>query len=427
MSNITQIDFASVPTTIKLLEKDKITKKIYFKSENAHLDDEKTKEFADYVLKLPYDEYITIAKGISEELKIIRNLEPEKMQPVHINLFKNNSSIASTSLGGSGLLGVAPHGSFLVEFDEPVTISNSRSSYIYYEEYNPIQLKPMPKIDKLIDSSSFENVSTKLQEINNLLKVSSDNLKTIMDANNLMYEPTDNFSTLVQKLNSEPYSMLIDGTSFQKKILQIMDNIEMADYFTIYFLDSSKVENNSIPSSAVDVSKKQDGSIKMYTSTKVPVIKNSEKFIDYESKIYIISDKKIMANEDCSNMFAIHYHIDNIYFYNFNTSKTINMSNMFDDISSQYCMTTLNNTENFNTNSALNMDNMFKNAVSISGEITISNTNISYNNIFTNCSTSSHDNLILNYINEETKALAEQMIATKSPNSKIKLGTLVTQ
>lgn len=450
MSSITQINMNDIPSTVKLFTKGAKTKKIYLKGEPRVAIEEFEKFITSF--NLPFDEYITLAKSTSEELKILGS-SGSKMKNVSIFIYKENNLIKEQSIGDRGALGIACYGSFLVEFDEPITIQSSRSSYIYYEEYNPIELKPMPKIDKLIDSSSFENVSTKLQEINNLLKIGSDNLKTIMDANNLMYKNSNKLIELIKDLNNKT-SILVDGVTFYETIVSQIKGFD--DIENIKFIKMDKELNG------VDVS--LDGNTK---ANKI------------DKTLYVESNRKIAGNKKCSDMFTtIFLSLKTVDFENFYASNVIDMSYMF------YYVSTLTNLLNFksiNTKNVTNMTGMFQKCTSLqsidfsnidlsnvtdissmfqectslqsingldkiefkkvtnyaaaffkcnklNGEITISNHSINnYLNMFYDCSTEPNTKFTVNYIDEETKKIAEQMVATKSPESNVILGKLVTQ
>ena len=317
----------------------------------------------------------------------------------------------------------------------------------------PIELKPMPKIDKLIDSSSFENVSTKLQEINNLLKVSSDNLKTIMDANNLMYKNSNKLIELIKDLNNKT-SILVDGVTFYETIVSQIKGFDEIE--NIKFIKMDKELNG------VDVS--LDGNTK---ANKI------------DKTLYVESNRKIAGNKKCSDMFTtIFLSLKTVDFENFYASNVIDMSYMFYYVST---LTSLSNFKNINTKNVTTMTGMFQKCTSLqsidfsnidlsnvsdissifqectslqsingldkiefkkvtnyaaaffkcnklNGEITISNHSINnYLNMFYDCSTEPNTKFTVNYIDEETKKIAEQMVATKSPESNVILGKLVTQ
>ena len=106
----------------------------------------------------------------------------------------------------------------------------------------------------------------------------------------------------------------------------------------------------------------------------------------------------------------------------FNTSKVTDMNGMF-----QNCELLISlDLSGWNTFKVIDMAMMFSNCKSLSGSITIMNSNIrSYEDIFYECSTELGTKFVVNYVNDETKAIAEAMIATKSENSNVVLGELV--
>ena len=218
----------------------------------------------------------------------------------------------------------------------------------------------MPKIDKLIDSSSFENVSTKLQEINNLLKIGSDNLKTIMDANSLLYEPTDNFSSLVQKLNDEPIkpATLESGFSFNEKINAINGFENVTEI---------RFEKGTPKYEGVNVS--IDGDIRAYIENNV---------------LMIINRGDIFANEFSNYLFSGMYNINKISFNNFNTSNLYDISYMF------YNCTNLQNLDlsSFDTSNVDSIVEMFSGCTNLQN-LNLSNLDLSkvanMSGLFLNC------------------------------------------
>ena len=412
MSSITQINMNDIPSTVKLFTKGAKTKKIYLKGELRVAIEEFEKFITSF--NLPFDEYITLAKSTSEELKILGS-SGSKMKNVSIFIYKENNLIKEQSIGDRGALGIACYGSFLVEFDEPITIQSSRSSYIYYEEYNPIELKPMPKIDKLIDSSSFENVSTKLQEINNLLKVSSNNLKTIMDANNLMYEPTDNFSTLVQKLNSEPINFLLEGTKVRDILNKHLGATTYAGEVgsSYHYVCFTNIKRQSWTDLKEDLSLKKDGSISLYHE----LVDKSDR--NYHNYYYIYSENKIYANKDSSYIFNTKKNgfksidFENIYF-----DYVENASYMFYNFGEGYG-TGIFNINNLKLKNAKNINYIFNGSNIGNINFVVYDKMESYSNFSPKYST-----ITLDYVNDKSKKIAESIIAS---NNDLKLGTLVTQ
>lgn len=288
-------------------------------------------------------------------------------------------------------------------------------------------LDMMVKPSKLRLSARFHEINYKLQEINDLLKVSSDNLKTIMDANNLLYEPTDNFSTLVKKLNNEPINFLLEGT-------KVRDILRKHIGTMIYAPDAGATYNDlmftdSLPSDAQDLkedlSQKQDGSILLL---KKSISDDSRTYDTY----YIYSNKKIYANKNSSYMFnlGVNY-FNNIYFNNFYGEYIENASHLFNvtysNASAVYV--TLNKFENVILNNLVNIDYMFNDcAIKLNRSITITNKIKTYNNFYSkfNSYQESYGSITLNYIDNESKKIAESIISEVNDNF-VKLGTLVTQ
>ena len=288
-------------------------------------------------------------------------------------------------------------------------------------------LDMMVKPSKLRLSARFHEINYKLQEINDLLKVSSDNLKTIMDANNLLYEPTDNFSTLVKKLNNEPINFLLEGT-------KVRDILRKHIGTMIYAPDAGATYNDlmftdSLPSDAQDLkedlSQKQDGSILLL---KKSISDGSRTYDTY----YIYSNKKIYANKNSSYMFnlGVNY-FNNIYFNNFYGEYIENASHLFNvtysNASAVYV--TLNKFENVILNNLVNIDYMFNDcAIKLNRSITITNKIKTYNNFYSkfNSYQESYGSITLNYIDNESKKIAESIISEVNDNF-VKLGTLVTQ
>ena len=103
-----------------------------------------------------------------------------------------------------------------------------------------------------------------------------------------------------------------------------------------------------------DVSEAQDGSVMSY------LVPNEEDTTKYT--LYINSDGKILANENCSSLFDGFYYLQEIEHIEYlDTSNVTNMSYMF-----TYCenLTTLDIT-NFYTSNVTSMSNMFENCTSL--------------------------------------------------------------
>ncbi len=331
MININKVD--SIPQNAVKSKKGELTKKIYICGDETKPDGFNNTSYI-------------FAKNSIEEILFENSYENRNYISTYAIIKNNGNTIKKETISNIDGYNLTVYGNFIIETEEPVEILRENS--FYYIPYNPIELKPMPKIDKLIDSSTFENVSTKLQEINNLLKVSSDNLKTIMDANNLMYEPmpkidklidsstfenvstklqeinnllkvssdnlktimdannlmyetTDNFSTLVKKLNSEPINFLLEGTKVRDILNKHLGATTYApeigsSYCYVYF---TNIKKESWTDLKEDLSLKKDGSISLYYE----LVDKSDR--NYHNYYYVYSENKIYANKDSSYLFNI--------------------------------------------------------------------------------------------------------------------------
>lgn len=67
---------------------------------------------------------------------------------------------------------------------------------------------------------------------------------------------------------------------------------------------------------------------------------------------------------------------------------------------------------------------MFYDIPGLNGSITIMNPSVSYTGMFTHSSTNENAEFVVNYVDDNTKTLAERMVATKSSSSNVVLGTL---
>ena len=413
MFDIIQINENEIPSDIIHLKIGDKTKEIYVKAS----------EFNSFIGR---GEQFTFAEGKTERIDTSRNGMPGDTS-YKLSLYKNGSQIKSIEIAHEDFGSYYNVNSFKITFTEEVSIKKEFPNYIYCKKYNPIQLKPMPKINKLIDSSSFENVSTKLQEINNLLKVSSDNLKTIMDANSLLYEPTDNFSSLVQKLNDEPINFLLEGTKIRSifgKYLSIYPSAPPAGV-EYYHLEFTNIKNDSWIDLKEDLSLKQDGSISLYKES----INDGR---NNQTTYYIYSENKIYANIDSSYMFNLGLSmIYSINFKNLYVDYVENASHLFENISGNNgdCpLCHMINFLNLRFKNIKNINYMF-NHYDLADENHFrieSNNIIDYSNFCENHDwNNGYNYLILDYINDKTKKIAETIVSES--NNNVKLGTLVTQ
>lgn len=214
-----------------------------------------------------------------------------------------------------------------------------------------------------------------------------------------------------------PPAILISGAKFNEKIMSRLMSVDGEGKHIIF----EKGDVTNLPSDAysiTDVSEAQDGSIIMYSK------RSSNKYIITpitDTEIHIVSPKTIEFNEDCSNMFSLEnksgYKINSIKFNNIDTSKVKNMSSMF---KSNYYLNELD-LSNFNTSKVTDMSSMFENCSNLSGEMTISNPNITkYTDMFLNCSTNSSADFTVKYTSD-CKEMAQKLVNTKSSNSNVSL------
>lgn len=410
MITINKVD--SIPENAIKSKNGELTKKIYICGD---------KIIPDGFNKISY----TFAKNNIEEILFENSFDIRDYISTYAIIKNNLNIIKKETISNIDGYNLTVYGNFIIETDNPVEILRENS--FYYVPYNPIELKPMPKIDKLIDSSTFENVSTKLQEINNLLKVSSDNLKTIMDANSLLYEPTDNFSSLVQKLNDEPINFLLEGTKIRSifgKYLSIYPSAPPAGV-EYYHLEFTNIKNDSWIDLKEDLSLKQDGSISLYKES----INDGR---NDQTTYYIYSENKIYANIDSSYMFNLGLSmIYSINFKNLYVDYVENASHLFENISGNNgdCpLCHMINFLNLRFKNIKNINYMF-NHYNLADENHFrieSNNIIDYSNFCENHDwNNGYNYLILDYINDKTKKIAETIVSES--NNNVKLGTLVTQ
>ena len=276
-------------------------------------------------------------------------------------------------------------------------------------------LDMMVKPSKLRLSARFHEINYKLQEINDLLKVSSDNLKTIMDANNLMYEPTDNFSTLVKKLNNEPINFLLEGTKVRDILNKHLGATTYApevgsSYCYVCF---TNIKRQSWTDLKEDLSLKKDGSISLYYE----LVDKSDR--NYHNYYYIYSENKIYANKDSSYIFNTKKNgfksidFENIYF-----DYVENASYMFYNFGEGYG-TGIFNINNLKLKNAKNINYIFNGSNIGNINFIVYDKMESYSNFSPEYST-----ITLDYVNDKSKKIAESIIAS---NNNLKLGTLVTQ
>lgn len=222
-------------------------------------------------------------------------------------------------------------------------------------------------------------------------------------------------------------SILLDGNSFNSIYRSTAPNAS-ALYFT-----NTKIPNDKMSNA------------KIVSTSNSPYV--SYLYMD-GNNAYVSPEEDnipIYANEDCSDIFEYCVNIASLDLSNFNTSNVTGMNNMFNECNA---LTSIIGLENFNTSkvddmmsmfsscgslttldlsgwdtsNVSSMEDMFNNCNKLSGSITIMNPNIKmYSNMFTNCSTAEDTQFLVNYINDTTKNIATQMVATKSDNSHVYL------
>lgn len=138
----------------------------------------------------------------------------------------------------------------------------------------------------------------------------------------------------------EGKSTLLSGSAFGNKISWSVAPTEVEFVNTI---------SGNPDSGYTDVSEAQDGSILAWFEG---------------TKLYIGSENIIMANEDCTNLFANGNvtQITSIKFNNFNTSNVTNMSSMFNNVGLYANNFSLSGLENWDTSKVTNMSGMFNSA-----------------------------------------------------------------
>jgi len=139
--------------------------------------------------------------------------------------------------------------------------------------------------------------------------------------------------------------------------------------------------------------------------------------------VYIQGNEKVIANHDSSYLFYSFSKLTSIEGLEyFDTSQVTSMSNMFYGCSG---LTSLD-LSNFDTSQVTTMNSIFHGCRSLTTTITISNPNItSYGSMFSSAATNDSTLIKVNYTTE-TSELVDQMIATKSSNSSVVKGELVS-
>lgn len=228
-------------------------------------------------------------------------------------------------------------------------------------------------------------------------------------------------------------SMLVDSDKFSAAFSKAAIGLDSWTDYTIKFSKGNPVISEYQP----DISEAQDGSISISAD------QSSGHRCDM---IHVTSNKIIKFNKDSSSMF---YNTPTgvFKFENIDTSEVENMDYMFSEIGNydsfdldiskfdtqnvktankMFCnsslITNIKGLADFNFGNLISANDMFAGCNKLSGSITISNPNItSYTNMFRDCSTDPNAKFIVKYVDEATKKVATEMVATKSENSNVYL------
>ena len=209
----------------------------------------------------------------------------------------------------------------------------------------------------------------------------------------------------------------IDGTEFwdytyNGYIKTITFNTDLSN------LPSSCTEENL----CWDISEDPNQSKKVYGY----LVDSGEKDTEVSDKslynLYIVSEGKIFAPNDCSCMFKNFSDLISINFNdNFNTANVTSMESMFSDCSS---LTSID-LSGFNTSNVTNMEEMFFYCESLTTTINIMSTSVTnYSEMFSAAATASGAKITVNYTSS-TSTLVDNMIATKTSNSNVVKGVQI--
>lgn len=304
------------------------------------------------------------------------------------------------------------------KLDEINTMSNYIESKLENALFYSIQ-----KVGMLTTGQNFNNHlkkvgpnATKLVFTNTA--ISSDNKSSatlVSDSNSLnaVYMYLDGDTIYVSPENDEVNIFANASCSYMFKATNLVSidfsnfNTSNVIYMNEMFMDSSKL--TTIDISNFNTSKVTDMGAMFH---------NCESFTSINILNFDTSNV-----QHTSHMFYNCNKLTTIDISNFNTPKLLNVNSMFALCPS---LTTIIGLENFNTVNVTNMNYLFYSCDNLTGSITIMNSNISqYLNMFTYCSILSSAKFTVNY-KEGCQTLAQNMVNTKSSNSNVVLGTLIS-
>lgn len=344
-----------------------------------------------------FNKEIRSLKGFSDAKKIVFNNKiPNDIDKIeHLKLDKERSGN-------------------IVAYIKDNTIYISSNEKIYANEYSYALMKDLKNIEEVdlsnLDTSKVVDISSLFNGCSNLKTINVDNLNTskVVDMNSLFANCINLKSIDLSKLNTSNVTNM-SNMFFKCENLKELDmkkfdtsNVEDMGYMfsdcygltklNLDTLNTSKVKNMS----------------EMFTNC------NNLKEIDLED----IDTENV---ENMSNMFFGCFNLEKLDLSNFKTSKVEDMSRMFAGCSNLKSV----DLEHLNTSNVTNMDYMLYGCYNLNASINIENVVSDYNKVFEHCSEEEGSKLTVNYTNDKTKMIAENMIKTKSDLSNIVLGNIL--
>ena len=341
-----------------------------------------------------FNKEIRTLKGFSDANKIVFNNEiPDNIDKIeHLKLDKERN--------GS-----------IVAYIKDNTIYVSSKDRIYANENSYEFMKDFKNIEEVdlsnLDTSKVVDMGSLFYGCSSLKSINVDNIDTSNVENmSSLFAYCKNLESIdLNKLNTSKVTdmsnMFLECQSLKELDLKNLDTskVENMSYMfgdcygltelNLDNLDTSKVENM----------------MTMFTNCK------NLKEIDLE-------DIDTESVTDMNHMFSGCLSLEKLDLSNFNTSKVEDMSYMF-----AACDKLKNiDLEHLDTSKVNNMSEMFSGCANINASINIENVVGNYYKIFEYCAVEEGAKLTLNYTNDKTKMIAENMIKTKESSSNIVLG-----
>ena len=341
-----------------------------------------------------FNKEIRTLKGFSDANKIVFNNEiPDNIDKIeHLKLDKERN--------GS-----------IVAYIKDNTIYVSSKDRIYANENSYEFMKDFKNIEEVdlsnLDTSKVVDMGSLFYGCSSLKSINVDNIDTSNVENmRSLFAYCKNLESIdLNKLNTS------NVTDMSNMFLECQSLKEL----DLKNLDTSKVENMSymfgdcyglteLNLDNLDTSKVEN-MMTMFTNCK------NLKEIDLE-------DIDTESVTDMNHMFSGCLSLEKLDLSNFNTSKVEDMSYMF-----AACDKLKNiDLEHLDTSKVNNMSEMFSGCANINASINIENVVGNYYKIFEYCAVEEGAKLTLNYTNDKTKMIAENMIKTKESSSNIVLG-----